>query len=199
MSYPLSCRNDSTWCSWFCHRRTERRRGEGWLLADGHSEHWPLATRKAAIPHGCGVRLPLRLKYLMGTWVFMVLETVCVPPVLQVCCGFGGVCSSGMWYVRLCVSHPHCSKLSLMITFKLSFSSSYAIWKTDYICVSDSHVSFLSEVWLCLGALGISPSETKAVCQGLPAHRPRLSVSHLQEVSQEQTEDHHVCLEVRLL
>lgn len=47
-------------------------------------------------------------------------------------------------------------------------------------------VCLFSEVRLSLGALGISPSEAKAVCQRLPAHRPRLPVSHLQEVSREQ-------------
>lgn len=49
------------------------------------------------------------------------------------------------------------------------------------------HVSFPLEVRLCLGALGISPVKTQAVCKGLSAHRLRLPVSHLQEVSQNQT------------
>lgn len=82
-------------------------------------------------------------------------KSVNYPFVLQICCGFGGMCSSGVWYVWLRVSHTHCSKLSsphtLIITFKLATYFNYFF---------DSHVPFSSEVWLCLGALGICPSKT---------------------------------------
>lgn len=44
-------------------------------------------------------------------------------------------------------------------------------------------VVFPSEVWLCLGALGISAGETETVCQRFSTHRSRLSVSNLQEVN----------------
>jgi len=52
---------------------------------------------------------------------------------------------------------------------------------------------FFAEVWLCLGSLGISSSKTEAVRKGLPAHRPRMSVSYVQEVSQEQTKPKFFC------
>lgn len=48
----------------------------------------------------------------------------------------------------------------------------------------DIYVPSLTEVWLCLGALGISPGKTQTVCEGHSGNRPRLSLSHLQEVSE---------------
>lgn len=52
--------------------------------------------------------------------------------------------------------------------------------RTDF---KDNIIHLLSEVWLSFGALGITPIKTKAVCQRLPAHRPKLPLSHLQNVS----------------
>lgn len=48
----------------------------------------------------------------------------------------------------------------------------------------DSYVPLLVEVWLCTGAMGISPGKAQTVCEGPSANRPRLSLSHLQEVSE---------------
>lgn len=109
-------RNDSTWCSWICHWWFEWRRGEGRLLADGNTQHWPPAQRKASISDGCWVSLPVLNKLTKALIIFRVLKsdriTYYYPHFVQVCCGFGGVRCSGLRYVRLCISHSHCSELS---------------------------------------------------------------------------------------
>lgn len=111
--YPLF-RNDKAWCPWFCHWRPEWRRGEGRLLADGYLEHWPLTARKTSISDGCRVRKPVDIN-LCGDIFFLNLSLMMSSTMLQVCRWFGSVCCSRMWYVWLCLPHPHCSKCSLFL------------------------------------------------------------------------------------
>ena len=90
-----------------------------------------------------------------------------------------------------CVFPTRTAVSSLYLTLLNSCWAVFTLYKkTDFLFLSPS------EVWLCFGALGISPGKTEAVCQGLPAHRPRLPVSHLQEVTQQQRKDSCVSLKV---